>query len=156
VGLNDRVAEIRRTRTVAAEPQAIWDVLADFGEVSSWADFVDHSCLLEQGRDGNPVGSSRRVQLGRNTLVERITEFDAPRSLSYDVEGLPRVVRRLRSNWTVRPIASGMAEVTLTSTVDIGSNLVQRCAERLFARGSVKQLDLLLGGLAKRVESHRV
>lgn len=154
--LNGAVAEIRRTRTVAAEPQAIWDVLSDFGAVSTWADFVDHSCLLEHGPDGNAVGTSRRVQLGRNTLVERITDVDPPHSLSYDVEGLPRLVRRLRSNWTLRPIAKGMTEVTLSSAVTIGSNPIQGAAERLFGRGSVKQLDLLLDGLAKRVEGNHV
>lgn len=156
--LNGPVAEIRRTRAVAAEPQAVWDVLADFGAVSSWADFVDHSCLLDHSPDGKAVGTSRRIQLGRNTLVERITDFDPPHSLSYDVDGLPRLVRRLRSNWTLRPIAKGMTEVTLTSavTVTIGSHPIQGFAERLFGRGSVKQLDRLLDGLAKRVEDNNV
>jgi Polyketide cyclase / dehydrase and lipid transport len=150
------VAEIRRARTIAAEPQAIWDVLADFGAVSSWTDIVDHSCLLEHSTDGGSVGVSRRVQLGRNTFVERITGFDPPNALGYDIEGLPRLLRHVRSRWTLRPIARGFTEVTLTSTVDIGSNPVQRLAERIFGRVSVKQLDLLLRGLAKRVEGSRV
>jgi hypothetical protein len=156
VRLNEPVAEIRRRRTVAAEPQAIWDVLADFGAVSSWADFVDHSCLLEHGADGGAVGTSRRVQLGRSTLVERITEFDPPQALAYDIEGLPRLIRHLCSGWILRPIATGFTEVTLTNTVEFGSNPVQRVAARVFGRVSVKQLDLLLAGLAKRVESHHV
>jgi Polyketide cyclase / dehydrase and lipid transport len=146
------VAEFRRTRTIAAEPQAIWDVLADFGAVSSWADFVDHSCLLSPSAEDIGIGAYRRVQLGRDTLVERITDFDPPQTLSYDIDGLPRLVRHLRSSWTLRPIASGFTEVTLTSSVDIGSNPLQRLAERVFGRASVKQLDLLLAGLAKRVE----
>lgn len=139
-------------RTVAADPPRIWEVLADFGAVSSWAEFVDHSCLLGHSADGGPVGASRRIQLGRNTLVERITEFDPPTTLGYDVEGLPRRVRRLRSRWTLRPTAPGFTEVTLASTVEIGSNPVQRLAERIFGRATVKQLDLLLAGLAKKVE----
>ncbi len=44
--LNALAADTRRLRTIAAEPQAIWDVIADFGAISSWADIVDHSCLL--------------------------------------------------------------------------------------------------------------
>lgn len=146
------MGEIRRVRTLAADPQRIWDVLADFGSVSSWAEFVDHSCLLEHGEDNGAIGASRRIQLGRNTLVERITDFEPPTTLGYDVEGLPRRVRRLRSRWTLRPIAPGFTEVTLASTVDIGSNPAQRLAERIFGRVTVKQLDLLLAGLAKRVE----
>lgn len=139
-------------RTVAADPHRIWDVLADFGAVSSWAEFVDHSCLLESGAGGGPVGASRRIQLGRNTLVERITDFDPPTTLGYDVEGLPRRVRHLRSRWTLRPTAPGFTEVTLASTVEIGNNPVQRLAERVFGRITVKQLDLLLAGLAEKAE----
>jgi hypothetical protein len=149
------MAETRRSRTIAAEAQAVWDVLADFGAVSSWADFVDHSCMLSPSTEGIGVGSSRRVQLGRNTLVERITDFDPPTSLGYVIEGLP-MVRQLHSSWTLRPIASGFTEVTLTNTVDIGSNPAQRVAERIFGRVSVKQLDLLLSGLAKKVDGSHV
>lgn len=156
MGLDGVVFAICRSRTIAAEPQAIWDVLADFGAVSSWADFVDHSCLLTPAADGVAVGTARRVQLGRDTLVERITDFDPPNVLSYDIEGLPRLVRHLRSSWTLRPIAHGFTEVTLTSLVGIGSNPVQRLAERIFGRVSVKRLDLLMTGLARRVEGSHV
>ena len=89
MGLDGVVAVISRSRTIAAEPQAIWDVLADFGSISSWADNVDHSCLLSPATEGIAVGTTRRVQVGRNTLVERITEFDPPTTLAYDIEGLP-------------------------------------------------------------------
>ena len=65
-----------RMRTLAGEPQAVWDVLADFGLLSSWARNVDHSCLLEHGDGGVGIGTSRRVQMGHNTLVERITELE--------------------------------------------------------------------------------
>jgi hypothetical protein len=36
------VAEIHRSRSVAADPNTVWDVLADFGSISSWADNIDH------------------------------------------------------------------------------------------------------------------
>jgi hypothetical protein len=72
------VADIQRTRAIAARAQEIWDVLADFGSISSWAGNVDHSCILFSGPDGGPVGTARRVQVKRDALVERITEFDPP------------------------------------------------------------------------------
>jgi len=150
------VAETRRSRTIAAEAQAIWDVLADFGAVSSWADIAEHSCLLSPAAQAVGVGTARRVQMGRDTFVERITDFDPPISLSYDVEGLPRLVRQLRSTWSLRPLARGYTEVTLTNSVDIGSNPVQKLGERIFGRISTKQLDLLLSGLTKKVEASHV
>jgi hypothetical protein len=63
------VAQIDRTRTIAAAPQEVWEVT--------------------HGADG-PIGTARRVQMGRQTLVERIVEFEPPHALAYDIEGLPK------------------------------------------------------------------
>ena len=143
------MADIYRSRTVAAEPKEVWDVLADFGSISSWADNIDHSCILNHG---DPVGTTRRVQIGRNALVERITEFDPTWALAYDVEGLPRRVRRFNNRWTLRAAQSGTTVVTLTSTIEIGSGPMQTFAERAACRVQVRRSELMLAGLAKRWE----
>jgi uncharacterized protein YndB with AHSA1/START domain len=147
------VADIDRTRTIAAAPNEIWDVLADFGAISSWADNVDHSCILVQ--ETEPVGTTRRIQVGRDTLVERIVEFDPPHALAYDIEGLPKRLRRVTNRWTLRPTGPSSV-VTLTSTVEIGSRPDQQLAERVLCRVLARQSDAMLGGLAKRLESARV
>lgn len=149
-----------RTRFVAAAPRAVWDVLADFGSISSWAGNVDHSCVLEHGVDGSPLGMSRRVQVGRNTLVERITAFTPPGSngpsvLGYDIEGLPRRLRRLTNRWDVRPAGDGRTEVRVTSTVEIGDNLLARAVENVVCRAMAKQSKAMLTGLAHEVEDSR-
>lgn len=149
-----------RTRIVAAAPRAVWDVLADFGSISSWAGNVDHSCVLEHGVDGSPVGMSRRVQVGRNTLVERITAFTPPGSngpsvLGYDIEGLPRRLRRLTNRWDVRPAGDGRTEVRVTSTVEIGDNLLARAVENVVCRAMAKQSEAMLTGLTHEVEDSR-
>lgn len=149
------MAETRRSRTIAAEAQAIWDVLADYGAISSWADMVDHSCLLTPADAGVGVGTTRRVQMGRDTLVERITEFDPPHALAYDVDGFPRQLRRLNNRWTLSPTTGGTV-VTLTTAIEIGQNPLQQLAERAVARFSARQLDAMLSGLAGRLEAHRV
>ena len=115
------MADIHRTRTIAARAQDIWDVLADFGSISVWAPNADHSCILFSGPDGGPVGTARRVQIKRDTLVERITEFDPPQALAYDIEGLPRFLRRVTNRWTLAAGAGDSTVVTVTSTVEIGS-----------------------------------
>jgi uncharacterized protein YndB with AHSA1/START domain len=150
------VAAIHRTRTIAADPQQVWDVLADFGSISSWADNIDHSCILFPGADGGPLGTSRRVQVKRDTLVERITEFEPTRALAYDIEGLPRRVRRATNRWTLAAAAGGSAIVTLTSTVEIGSRPYQTLAERVLCHFLARQSDVMLVGLANRLENAHV
>ncbi len=149
------MATISRTRTVAAPASDVWNVLADFGSISAWAANVDHSCLLEHGEDPAAVGTSRRVQVGRDTLVERITDSTAPSTLRYTIEGLPRPLGRLANRWTVTPFG-GTAAVTLTSTVEIGANPLARIAEKAVCRFMAKQSDTMLAGLANRVEGSDV
>ena len=150
------MAEIQRTRSIAASAQRIWAVLADFGALSSWADNADHSCILFRGADGGPVGTARRVQIKREALVEQITEFDPPRALSYDIEGLPTALRRVTNRWTVTPTDGESSIVTLTSTVEIGPHSPQRLAEHVLCRFLARESDSMLAGLANRLESAHV
>lgn len=150
------VTAISRTRTIAAEPQLIWDTLADFGAISSWVDNIDHSCVLQSGDDQGPIGTTRRIQIGRNTVVERIVDFDPPTALAYDIEGLPRQMGKVRNSWKVAPSAPDSTVVTLTTTIEIGSRPAQQLAERAFCRILAKQSDAILDGLAHRLESSRV
>lgn len=145
------MASISRTRTVAAPATAVWDLLADFGSISSWAANVDHSCLLEHGDDPAAVGTTRRVQVGRDTLVERITDSTAPTTLRYEIEGLSRRLGRVSNRWTVMGFG-GTAAVTLTSTVEIADNPLANLAERAVCRFMAKQSDTMLAGLARRLE----
>lgn len=150
--LDGAVATISRSRTVTASPQSVWEVLADFGAISGWAPNVDHSCLLEHGPTGPAIGTTRRVQVGRDALVERITEFTPPTGLAYEIEGLPRQLRRVANRWTLAPAPGGGTDVTLTSTVEIGANPLAGLAERAMCRFMSKQSDAMLTGLAERVE----
>ncbi|QLL08836.1 SRPBCC family protein [Mycobacterium vicinigordonae] len=149
------MAEISRSRTLAAQPQQIWDVLADFGRLSSWADDIDHSCVLNHGPGGAALGTTRRVQVGPNALVERITEFDPPGALAYDIEGLPKRLRTVANRWTLRPSGPGTL-VALISTVEVGAGRPARMAEWVALRVLAKQSDKLLAGLARRLENTHV
>jgi hypothetical protein len=150
------VADIQRTRVIAARGQEVWDVLADFGAISSWADNVDHSCILSSGVDAAPIGTTRRVQVKRDTLVERIIEFDPPYVLAYDIEGLPRLLRRVTNRWTLAASAGDSSVVTLTSTVEIGPRPPQKLAEHVVCRVVARQSDSMLAGLANRLGNARV
>jgi ribosome-associated toxin RatA of RatAB toxin-antitoxin module len=144
------VADISRTRVVHASAAVLWDVLADFGALSSWAPNVDHSCIMQHTT--TLLGTSRRVQVGRNTLVERVTECAAPNVLGYEIEGLPRRLGRASNRWTLTPAPLRGTTVTLTSSVDIGSGPLARLTERAVCRMMATQSEQMLDGLASRVK----
>ena len=149
--LDGVVAHVSRSRTIRAQPQAIWDVLADFGAVSSWVPGADHSCLLDAGPGDPVVGTARRVQVGRNALVERLIEFDPPTALAYSIEGLPPRLGALANRWTLRPVGDATA-VTITSTI-AGSGPLAAVVGRIVGRAMIKSSDAMLAGLAQRCES---
>lgn len=129
-------------------------MLADFGAIAAWAPGVDHSCVLRTDPDG-PLGTTRRVQVGRLTLVETITEFTSPRALAYDIAGLPRQLRHVSNRWTLQPAGTG-TEVTLTSRVDLGAGPLRTLVARVLCRILARSSDSMLAGLAKRWENTHV
>lgn len=86
---------------------------------------------LFSGPDGRPFGTARRVQVKRDALVERITEFDPTHAIAYDIEGLPRRLGRVTNRWTLKAAGGDSTVVTLTSIVEIGSRPTQKLAERV-------------------------
>lgn len=144
---------ITRVRRIAAPQHAVWDLLADFGAISTWAGNVDHSCMLGRSAHGGAVGASRRIQTGRITLVERILEHDVPQALAYDLEGLPPRLRTVRNRWSLAPDGDGATTVSLTTTVVIGPRPPQKLAERVVSRVLARQSDVMLAGIAARLEA---
>jgi hypothetical protein len=140
------VSHASRSLVIPAKAQAIWDVLADFGTISAWADGIDHSCVLNARPD--VIGTTRRIQVGRNTVVERITEFDPPRALAYAIEGLPPRLGAVSNRWTLEP-QGDRTRVTITSSVHTGSGPLARLTETVAARVLARQSDGMLAGLAR-------
>ncbi len=138
---------VARSIDLSSPPEDVWAVLGEFGAISSWAPNVDHSVLLE----GSPgIGGSRRIQTGSSTLVETVTAWDPPSTLSYDIEGLPQVVRHVSNTWHVYGHDGG-SRVTLASVIDTGSRppgpIVARVVGRLLGRAS----EQMLTGLRNRL-----
>ena len=145
------MADVSRSRTIAAAPEEIWEVLSDFGALSAWADGVDHSCVLNSGEDADPLGLTRRVQAGRDTFVETNTAFAPPRLLAYDIAGVPPSMSA-SNRWNLQPDSEGRTTVTLTSTARMKARLLRPIVDRLGARLVARRSDALLESLAKHCE----
>jgi hypothetical protein len=147
------MTSVSRTAAIAAAPHVVWNVLADFGAIVTWAPNVDHSCLLTEQPTG--VGSARRIQAGRTTLVETVTEWSPPAAgepgvLAYRLDGLPRVVRSVTNRWELTPSGTGTS-IVLTSTVDAGARPPQRLVARLVGRRLAAASDEMIAGLDAHV-----
>lgn len=142
------MAEISCTRNIAAEPEAVWAALADFGAISGWASNVDHSCLMSGQAEG--IGTVRRVQVGRTSLVERVVDWAPNITLAYSIEGLPPVIRSVVNTWILRETAGG-TRVSLTSRVNAGPRPPQQLIAEIVARRLAKASETMLAGLDRHL-----
>ena len=148
------MAHVTRSSCISAEPQAIWGVLAAFGHLRRLDESLDHSSLLRDGLLA--VGLTRRVQGGRLVVLERVVEVDEPRSLTYDIEGLPGPAASVRNRWRLEPAGDDATDVHVTTTVTIGSRPPQRLIEHVMARLVATRSNKMLEGLATQTESTHV
>lgn len=142
------MAEITCTRNIAAEPGAVWAVLADFGAISAWAPNVDHSCLMSEQAEG--IGMVRRVQVGRSSLVERVVEWTPGLALAYSIEGLPPVIRTVVNTWSLMQMAN-RTRVSLTSRVNAGPRPPQQLIAGVVARRLARASETMLAELERHL-----
>src|SRR2546430_8980748 len=93
--------EIDVTARSAAPPQRVWTLLADAGSWPRWAPFDE--AVVEEGAG---LGELRRFRTGRRTTRERITGFEPPHRLAYElVSGIP--IRDYEAEVTLTPDDDG-------------------------------------------------
>ena len=145
------MADITETTEVAADVADVWAVLADFDSIARWASNVDHSSSTTAQVAG--VGAARRVQVGRNALLETVVTWEPERVLAYELSGLPPIVRSVVNEWRLEPAADGATTVSLTSRIEAGPRPPQKAAARAFGRVLAKTSRQLLDGLKTEAEA---
>lgn len=142
------MADTTETTEISASPAAVWAVLADFGEIARWAPNVDHSSLMTD--QGSRVGATRRVQVGRNVLLEEVVRWEPEVALAYELRGLPPVLHSVINEWTLGARGSSTI-VSLTTRIETGPRpphkVVARVVGRMLGRAAVD----LVGGLSSEV-----
>lgn len=147
------MSAVVRTKFIPAPPTAVWDVLADFEAIATWAPNVDHSCLLSEQRRG--VGAVRRVQLGRATVVETVTAWYSDDGMSYSITGLPSIVRSVTNTWRLDADGKGTM-ATLTSVIDAGPRPPQQAIAKAVGRKLGAASDAMLAGLAAHLDKQEL
>lgn len=146
------MSRLERSATVAAPPERVWEVLGDFGAIANWVPLIQHSCLLSAQTEY--PGTVRRVQIARQTLVERVVTWTPPRALAYDIEGLPPIVGATRTTWHLTGTGDGTdttTRVVLTTEIDTGHNPVKVLVAKKVLERMALASELMLAGLATAV-----
>lgn len=100
------MTEIDLERRVEASPQRVWEILVDHEGMPHWFPVREVVRRRPGAPDPNGVGALRVVRGGGLAVEERITEFEPPRLLAYElVAGAP--VRDYRAEVALTPEGSG-------------------------------------------------
>ena len=138
---------VRRTRSAPVDRDQVWAMLADFDRISEWAPKVTHSTLTAEAADADGgLGMARRVQVGRQALIETVTTWSPPGTIAYRIDGLPPIVAGVTNRWTLSPSREGTF-IELTSIIDTGGTRRGRAASRVLSRVLAKASDGMLDGL---------
>ena len=135
--------------SIACSPDEVWAALADFGAIARWAPNVDHSCATTEPGEG--VGAERRIQVGRNALLERVVAWEPGHRLAYEIEGLPPVIRSVANTWELDG-SDGSTTVTLTSRIDTGPRPPRQLIARVVGRTLGTASREMLAGLKAHLE----
>ncbi|BBW99573.1 hypothetical protein BST36_28155 [Mycolicibacterium moriokaense] len=97
------MARIAVAKEVAAPASAVWEVLADFGDIG-WIPVGDRVDV-----DGDGIGMSRSIHgAADKPIVETLTHLDPDRmELGYSISNNPLPVSRFEATVTVRPATGG-------------------------------------------------
>ncbi len=127
----------------------MWAVLADFAAISGWAPNVDHSCLMTEQTEG--VGTVRRIQTGRTTIVETVEVWEPGVAMSYRITGLPPVIKSVTNTWRLG--ASGDSTmVLLTTDIDTGPRPPQQVIAKVVGRRLAAASEQMIAGLTDHLE----
>jgi hypothetical protein len=140
------LVHVQRSRHLAHDPAAIWAVLARLDRIVDWAPKVSHSVLTTEQSEG--VGAGRRVQVGRQALIETVTIWEPERTLAYAIAGLPPLVAGVTNRWDLAADTDGRTFVTMSSVIDPGPGAKGKIGSRVLRVPLGQAGDSMLDGLS--------
>lgn len=140
---------VRRSRTVAAPPEAVWAVVGDPHQLARWWPKVER---VEQVSAG-AFTQVMRTDRGRTVRADfRLTDLDEGRAIAWvqEVEGTPfENVLKASATSLVLEERGGGTEVRLEQVAELRG--ISVLGGFLFRRGARRVLDGALDALAERV-----
>ena len=139
---------LSRRVDIAAPRDQVWAVLSRLDQIGRWAPGVDHASYTTEATEG--IGAARRIQAGRQTLLETVTTWRAPATLAYRLDGLPPIVGTVTNRWDLTVMSGATTTATLTTIIDPGGSR----AGKLVARGLIRVLGRASTGMLEGLRDH--
>lgn len=156
-----RTEIVKSTIIIAASPAEVWDAMIEFDDVNGPQPLlmrmglpIPQSCSIR----GSGVGSERICRFSSGFIRERVTRWNPPHRLEFDIEEVQLPGRHWlgfqRATYTLDRRGAGDTRVTRTTTVTstLRPAFYWRFLERL---GTETEHDYILNSLKTKVSSGR-
>ena len=146
--------EITESIDINSPGQAVWNVLADFGNLADWAPYMHKSSLVGDRKSG--VGTCRTMRHSWGfRFEESVTEWNHGRGYSFDVLRAPYPMKDVRESW-VTECEDGLSAVTTRVIYDMRLGFVGAFLDWLLVRFIVRrEMRAGLHGLKRRLSLGR-
>lgn len=137
---------------ISSSPDAVWQVLRNFGSAALWAPGVVTS--LSNGDRTAETGARRVLRhLWGFQLEEVVTAWDEGRGYSFIVVKAPFPLRNVRETWAI-DTGSRDARVSTAVEYEMGLGPIGNITDRVLMRHLIRrEMRLGLAGLKRYVES---
>ena len=148
--------KLTAARTINAPKAAVWEVLADFGNVANWTSQVQTSYTTSDESTG--LGATRHCDLAPlGQLEESIVDFIPEQRLGISIDSAKRLpIKSAISAFELREIDAETTEVTMTTDPKLKGGPIAPLLRKLAGGRLNKSQDALLADLAVAAEAHEV
>jgi uncharacterized membrane protein len=129
--------ELRESIAIAAPVQTVWELLADFGNVSEWAPYMKTSHLIGEARSGIGMRRGMRHAWGFR-FEEAVTHWSEGEGFSFDVFRAPFPMTDVKESWMVDH-ENGLSTVSTRVTYGMRLGFVGKTIDWLLVRFVVKR-----------------
>ena len=139
---------------IGVKSDVVWDVLADYGNVSEWNSGIRLSELTSDGDVG--VGSVRHCEMDKGMYInERVLEWDEGKSLVIEMTESSMPMKSFVAEFALRSDGLGTI-VTMTPTYTPSYGIMGLVGDAMFGRRKFKgMMQSVLSDLKKYAEARK-
>ncbi len=143
---------IRFNKTIAAPLSSVWQVLADFNNVYTWAPSVTKSGPLNE--KNNQIGAGRHCTIkGFGSIEEYITQWQDENSFTYTVSDLGPLTNTV-SRWAIHAESAIATRITIEFSYNLKFNILGKVLHKLIMQKKLeKGIADTLNALKNRIET---
>lgn len=143
--------EIKVQRIVKKPINEVFEALSDHASYGLFKSVGTAKLLTEGDDERNGVGALRSVQTGAFKVWERITEFERPTHMQYQIEkSRPIKIKHYKGTIDLKDLGDGTTQVTWRSEGRIAVPIIGWVLDRKMQKQGTKVFNSMLKSLESR------